>query len=76
MPSKTVGIATNIVLVVYATTVAMCCVTHSFMFLLPTSGREKANGEGGEMGPSHGLCPTYHAGVARVCLETVEVGIA
>ena len=77
MPLKMVEIATNIVLVVYATTAAMRCVTHLFMFLLPTSSGEEANGEGGrEMGPSHGLCPTYHAGVARVCSGTVEVGIA
>lgn len=77
MPLKTVKIVTNIVLVVYATRAAVRCVAHSFMFLLPASGGEEANGEGGrEMGPSHGLCPTYHAGAARVCSGTIEVGIA
>ena len=77
MPLKTVKIVTNIVLVVYATRAAVCCVAHSFMFLLPASSGEEANGEGGrEMGPSYGLCPAYHAGAARVCSGTVEVGIA
>jgi len=57
MSLKTVKIVTNIVLVVYATRAAVRCVAHSFMFLLPASGGEEANGEGGrEMGPSHGLC--------------------
>jgi len=77
MPLNTVKIVTNIVLVVYATRAAVRCVAHSFMFLLPGSGGEEANGEGGrEMGPSHGLYPSYHAGAARVCSGTVEVGIA
>lgn len=76
MPLKTVEIATNIVSVVYATTAAVRCVAHSCMFLLTMLGGEEANGEGGrEMGPLHGLCPTYHAGAAGVCSGTVEVGI-
>ena len=69
MSLKTVKIATNIVLVIYATTAAVRCVAHSFMFLLATFGGEEANGEGGrEMGPSHDLCPTYHAGDAKSLL--------
>ena len=47
MPLKTVEIATNIVLVVFATTAAVRCVTHSFTFLLATFGGEETNGEGG-----------------------------
>jgi hypothetical protein len=73
MPLKTVKIVTNIILVVYATRAAVRCVAHFHVSVACV----QANGEGGkEMGPSYGLCPTYHAGAAIVCSGTVEVGIA